>query len=47
MLGPMAELAPDFVHPTRLSTMAKLWESFDRAAHPMMRVDIGLDPAIE
>lgn len=46
MLGPMAELAPDFIHPTRLSTMAKLWEDFDRAAHPMTRVDIGLDTSV-
>jgi len=45
MLGPMAELAPDFVHPTRLSTMAQLWAGFDRAAHPMVRVEIGLDSA--
>ena len=42
MLGPMAELAPEFVHPTRRSTMAQLWESFDRAAHPMVRVELGL-----
>ena len=47
MLGPMTELAPNFVHPTRLSTMAQLWENFDRAAHPMVRVEIGLDSAIE
>lgn len=42
MLGPMAELAPEFVHPTRRSTMAQLWESVDRAAHPMVRVELGL-----
>jgi len=47
MLGPMAELAPDFLHPTRLSTMAQLWENFDRAAHSMVRVEIGLDSATE
>ena len=33
MLGPMAELAPDLVHPTSGSTMRELWESFDRDAH--------------
>jgi 2-amino-4-hydroxy-6-hydroxymethyldihydropteridine diphosphokinase len=43
MLGPMAEIAPDFVHPTRLLSMRQLWSEFDRAAHPMTRVDIGLD----
>jgi len=47
MLGPMAELAPDFLHPTRLSTMAQLWENFDRAAHSLVRVEIGLDSATE
>ncbi len=47
MLGPMAELAPDFLHPTRLSTMAQLWENFDRAAHLMVRVETGLDSATE
>ncbi|MCE2714039.1 MAG: 2-amino-4-hydroxy-6-hydroxymethyldihydropteridine diphosphokinase [Acidibacter sp.] len=47
MLGPMAELAPDFLHPTRLSTMAQLWENFDRAAQSMVRVEIGLDSATE
>ena len=47
MLGPMAELAPDFLHPSRLSTMAQLWENFDRAAHSMVRVEIGLDSATE
>ena len=47
MLGPMAELAPDFLHPTRLSAMAQLWENFDRAAHSMVRVEIGLDSATE
>lgn len=46
MLGPTAELAPNFIHPTRLLTMAQLWESFDRAAHPMTRVDIGLDALV-
>jgi len=43
MLGPMAEIAPNFVHPTRLLSMRQLWSEFDRAAHPMTRVDIGLD----
>ena len=46
MLGPMAEIAPDFVHPTRLTTLRQLWSDFDRAAHPMARVDIGLDTVV-
>ena len=38
MLGPMAELAPEAVHPTLGVTMAQLWREFDRDAHPMTRV---------
>ena len=41
MLGPMAELAPDLVHPTLGSTMRALWEAFDREAHAMRPVDLG------
>jgi 2-amino-4-hydroxy-6-hydroxymethyldihydropteridine diphosphokinase len=44
MLGPMAELAPDLVHPTSGSTMRELWESFDRNAHPMRPVDLDWRP---
>jgi 2-amino-4-hydroxy-6-hydroxymethyldihydropteridine diphosphokinase len=44
MLGPMAELAPDLVHPTSGSTMRELWESFDRNAHQMRPVDLGWRP---
>ncbi len=42
MLGPMAELAPGFHHPTRGLTVGELWAAFDRDAHPMTRVDLGL-----
>jgi 2-amino-4-hydroxy-6-hydroxymethyldihydropteridine diphosphokinase len=35
MLGPMAEIAPEVVHPTLGETMGELWERFDRAAHVM------------
>ena len=41
MLGPMAELAPDFVHPTVGSTLRELWSAFDREAHPMQPVQLG------
>lgn len=41
MLGPMAELAPDFVHPTLGSTLRELWSAFDRDAHPMQPVELG------
>ena len=38
MLGPMADLAPDLVHPTLKVTIGELWRRFDQAAHPMTRV---------
>jgi 2-amino-4-hydroxy-6-hydroxymethyldihydropteridine diphosphokinase len=41
MLGPMAGLAPDCVHPTLGSSMHDLWTAFDRGAHALQSVDIG------
>ena len=38
MLGPLAELAPDLVHPTAKLTIRELWQRFDRAAHPLQTV---------
>jgi len=38
MLGPLAELAPDLVHPTAGVTIRELWSRFDAAAHPMQKV---------
>ena len=38
MLGPMADLAPDVLHPTLHVTIGELWQRFDRAAHAMTRV---------
>jgi 2-amino-4-hydroxy-6-hydroxymethyldihydropteridine diphosphokinase len=38
MLGPLAVLAPELVHPTAGVTIGQLWERFDRAAHPLERV---------
>ena len=38
MLGPMADVAPEVVHPTLHVTIGELWRRFDQAAHPMMRV---------
>ncbi len=38
MLGPLAEIAPGVRHPTAQATIAELWNQFDRAAHPMVRV---------
>jgi len=40
MLGPLAELAPDLVHPTLKQNIGDLWREFDQAAHPMVTVEI-------
>jgi 2-amino-4-hydroxy-6-hydroxymethyldihydropteridine diphosphokinase len=41
MLGPLAALAPDLVHPTERATIGELWRRFDRAAHPLVEVRAG------
>jgi len=38
MLGPLAELAPEVMHPTAHLSIAELWRRFDQAAHPLERV---------
>ena len=40
MLGPLADLAPDVVHPTEGVTIAELWRRFDRAAHELRPVEL-------
>lgn len=39
MLGPLADIAPQLVHPTAGATIGELWKRFDPAAHPMVRVE--------
>jgi 2-amino-4-hydroxy-6-hydroxymethyldihydropteridine diphosphokinase len=39
MLGPLAALAPNLVHPTEKRTIGELWHCFDRAAHPLVEVE--------
>jgi 2-amino-4-hydroxy-6-hydroxymethyldihydropteridine diphosphokinase len=38
MLGPLAALAPDVVHPVEKLTIGELWQRFDRGAHPLIEV---------
>jgi 2-amino-4-hydroxy-6-hydroxymethyldihydropteridine diphosphokinase len=38
MLGPLADLAPEIVHPTAKSTIGELWGQFDQTAHPLVRI---------
>jgi 2-amino-4-hydroxy-6-hydroxymethyldihydropteridine diphosphokinase len=38
MLGPLADLAPQLLHPSARATIGELWRRFDRAAHPLVRV---------
>jgi 2-amino-4-hydroxy-6-hydroxymethyldihydropteridine diphosphokinase len=40
MLGPMAEIAPEVVHPTAGKTIGALWDEFDRNGHTMLEVPI-------
>lgn len=40
MLGPMADVGGTIVHPLNRRTMAELWSAFDRAAHPLTRIDL-------
>ena len=40
VLGPLAEIAPDYVHPRTGKTLRWHWENFNRAAHPLTRDDL-------
>jgi 2-amino-4-hydroxy-6-hydroxymethyldihydropteridine diphosphokinase len=45
MLGPLAELAPDVMHPTAGRTAGALWRDFDQAAHPLVPAPLNLATA--
>jgi 2-amino-4-hydroxy-6-hydroxymethyldihydropteridine diphosphokinase len=38
MLGPLAVLAPEVVHPIIGETIGELWRRFDQGAHPLIEV---------
>ncbi|HEY6123868.1 MAG TPA: 2-amino-4-hydroxy-6-hydroxymethyldihydropteridine diphosphokinase [Steroidobacteraceae bacterium] len=40
MLGPMAEIAAEVMHPTAHKTIGQLWEEFDRDGHQMTPVEL-------
>lgn len=42
MLGPLAEIAPEVMHPTAGRTIGELWAAFDRDGHEMQEVPIRL-----
>ncbi|MEY4761716.1 MAG: hypothetical protein RLZZ200_1572 [Pseudomonadota bacterium] len=45
MLRPMAEIAPDWVHPTAGRTLADLWSGFDSHGNPLVQVALELSAA--
>jgi 2-amino-4-hydroxy-6-hydroxymethyldihydropteridine diphosphokinase len=44
MLGPLAALAPELVHPTERVTIGELWRRFDRAGHELVEIESTTNP---
>ena len=44
MLGPLADIAPQALHPTLGITIGELWARFDQAAHPLHRIELSAPP---
>jgi 2-amino-4-hydroxy-6-hydroxymethyldihydropteridine diphosphokinase len=43
MLGPLAQIAPQIVHPVAKRSIGELWQAFDRDAHTLRRVALDLN----
>ena len=43
VLGPLADIAPDLVHPSTRKTIGRHWQDFDRANHPLRAEPMDLD----
>jgi 2-amino-4-hydroxy-6-hydroxymethyldihydropteridine diphosphokinase len=39
MLGPLAALAPELLHPIEKVTIGELWQRFDRSAHTLVAIE--------
>ena len=40
VLRPLAEIAPDFIHPETRRSIREHWQEFDAACHPVTPVDV-------
>lgn len=42
VLGPLAEVAPDELHPVEGIRYRSIWERFDRSSQPIVKIDLAL-----
>ena len=42
MLGPMADIGGEVIHPLEQRTISDLWQRFARDAHPLTRIELSL-----
>jgi 2-amino-4-hydroxy-6-hydroxymethyldihydropteridine diphosphokinase len=40
VLQPLAELAPDLIHPVTLQTMAEMWSQYDKSQQKLWKVEL-------